>query len=143
MKNQRCIFDRALRVTGFVKSDFGSPEILVQPLAWSCISICRESKTRLLILETGTRSFSSVNKPKAPSLLAMARDAIKGYVCGEIPLLPSITPSPCPYSIPFHPWPSYRLITIGFAHSTWRQHFVRLLRILVVQTNLLSTLCIP
>lgn len=101
MKNQRCIFDRALRVTGFVKSDFGSPEILVQPLGWSCISICRESKTRLLILETGTRSFSSVNKPKAPSLLAMARDAIKGYVCGEIPLLPSITPSPCPYSIPF------------------------------------------
>lgn len=101
MKNQRCIFDRALRVTGFVKSDFGSPEILVQPLAWSCISICRESKTRLLILETGTRSFSSVNKPKAPSLLAMARDAIKGYVCGEIPLLPSITPSPL-----FDPLPS-------------------------------------
>ena len=59
------------------------------------IGICQESKTRLLILGTGTRSFSSANREKARSLLAVARDSIKGYVCGKIsysiPLSPSIT----------------------------------------------------
>lgn len=104
------------QVTGFVKKRLRGLRAKGRYLysLWvPCNSICRESKTRLLISETGTRSFSSVNKPKARSLPAMARDAIKGYVCGETPLLPSITPPS--YSIRFHPWPSYRLITIPFA----------------------------
>lgn len=95
-KSKIHVSDR-LHVTGFAKKRLGAKgEILVQPVGYRvpCNSICRESKTRLLISETGTRSFSSVNKPKARSLPAMARDAIKGYVCGEIPLLPSITPPP-------------------------------------------------
>lgn len=122
MKNQKDIFlidllqvDRLCE-----KVTSGKGEILVQPLVL-CISICRESKTRLLISETGTRSFSSVNKPKARSLPAMARDAIKGYVCGEIPLLPSITPPPPSLSVSplFDPLSS--VAELSFNNNWFRQ----------------------
>lgn len=47
----------------------GETEAIRRTVWLGPISICQESKTRLLISRTGTRSFSTVNRPRARSLL--------------------------------------------------------------------------